>query len=101
MSIMSSSRILFCSLAIILAGCGGAKSYKLSEMNEPDKAKQLLEDLSPTERTLLTNYILAHSMTGDIDYKTTVGDAIAAQEQANKAQAEQQQKVQQIKDAIK
>lgn len=101
MSIMSLSRISICSLAIILAGCGGAKSYKLSEMNEPDKAKQLLEELSPSERTLLTNYVIAHSMTGDIDYKTTVGDAIAAQEQANKTKQEQQQKLQNAANAIK
>jgi hypothetical protein len=71
-----------CLAAGLLAGCGGVRSAKLSEMKDPEVSKKMLEDLSQEERMLLVGYIASHM--ADLNYKTTIGDAIDQQRAAEK-----------------
>jgi hypothetical protein len=68
-------------LAAVVAGCSSdPRDIKLSEMNQPEHATSLLEELSPDERELLARYVVTNSRT--LDYKLTVGEAlrVAAEE---------------------
>ena len=64
-----------------LSACGNsAKDLKLSEMGEPQNKKSILEQLTPDERNLLTQYMTSHAMRGGIDYTVKIGDAIKEQQ---------------------
>ncbi|MCL2656357.1 MAG: hypothetical protein FWD62_02865 [Betaproteobacteria bacterium] len=63
-------------LATVLAACNGPTDIKLSEVQQPENQKKLLEVLSPEDRNALNTYVLNHTMKGDLDYKTTVKEAI-------------------------
>lgn len=62
---------------LFLAACSGPLDIKLSEMNDPEKARLLLETMTPEERNLMTSYIMNHTIAQDLDYKVTVKQAIA------------------------
>ena len=64
-------------LVATLAACSGPTDIKMSEINEPDNAKKLLEALSPQDRAALQGYLIEHTMNNTLDYKTTVKQAIA------------------------
>ena len=78
------------SLLAVATGCSSdARDIKLSEMNQPEHASLLLEELSADERDLLGRYVAAHAVRRDLDYKLTVGEALqaAASEQAAEEEA--------------
>ncbi|GGX85158.1 hypothetical protein GJV26_08025 [Massilia dura] len=91
---------LFISTAL-LAGCGDSKDAKLSEMNEPEIAKELQEELTPEERKLLQTYVIKHTMKNDIDYKMTVEDAIDAQREENEEIAKIQKRAAEVANEIR
>ena len=64
-------------LLATLAACSGPTDIKLSEMNQPENAKKLLEALSPQDRAALQGYVIEHTLNNTLDYKVTVKQAIA------------------------
>lgn len=71
--------------ALLLAACSqDIRDVKLSEMNQPENSKKLLEDLSQSERETIAYYVAERSVRGDIDYTVTIGDVLelAAKEKA-------------------
>ena len=71
---------LQCALIIgLLTACSGPTDIKLSEMNDPENAKKLLETLSAQDRAALALYMVTHTLSNDLDYKVTVKQAIEAQ----------------------
>lgn len=71
-------KLILAALVAALAACSGPADIKLSEMNQPENAKKLLETLSPQDRAALQAYVMRHTMQKDIDYKMTVKAAIEA-----------------------
>ncbi|WP_298601329.1 hypothetical protein [uncultured Zoogloea sp.] len=71
-------KLILAALVAALAACSGPTDIKLSEMNQPENAKKLLETLSPQDRAALQAYVMRHTMQKDIDYKMTVKEAIEA-----------------------
>ncbi len=71
-------KLILAALVATLAACGGPADIKLSEMNQPENAKKLLETLSPQDRAALQAYVMRHTMQKDIDFKMTVKEAIEA-----------------------
>ena len=71
-------KLILAVLVAVLAACSGPTDIKLSEMNQPENAKKLLETLSPQDRAALQAYVMRHTMQKDIDYKMTVKEAIEA-----------------------
>lgn len=72
-------------VALLLAGCSqDIRDVKLSEMNQPENAKKLLEDLTVEERNAIAYYVGERTARGDIDFKMTIGDVLelAAKEKA-------------------
>ncbi len=71
---------LQCALIIgLLTACSGPTDIKLSEMNDPEKAMELIKTLSAPDRAALAQYMVKHAMSNDLDYKVTVKQAIEAQ----------------------
>ena len=66
-----------------LAACSGPTDIKLSEMNQPENAKKLLEALSPEDRAALQGYVISRMMNNTIDYKITVKEAIKTYKKEN------------------
>ena len=88
-------QILFVAMAaVVLFACSGPTDVKLSEMNQPENAKKLLETLSPEDRSALQSYVIEHTMRNDIDYKMTVREAIEARKK-------EMAQIQNVRDAIK
>jgi tetrahydromethanopterin S-methyltransferase subunit C len=74
--------VVLVSVVALLAGCsGGVKSAKLSEMSDPKISQQMLE-LSAEERGYLVAYMVIHA--ADLNYKTTIGEAIKEGEKLSK-----------------
>lgn len=71
-------KLILAAFVAMLAACSGPTDIKLSEMNQPENAKKLLETLSPQDRAALQAYVMRHTMQKDIDYKMTVKEAIEA-----------------------
>lgn len=82
-------KLILAALVAALAACSGPTDIKLSEMNQPENAKKLLETLSPQDRAALQAYVMRHTMQKDIDYKMTVKEAI----EASKAEVAKEQGV--------
>lgn len=80
-----------------LAGCSGPRDITLSAMNEPENSKKLLETLSAEEQTLLRQYVVKHSMAGDLDQKKTIKQAIEAQKAEAADEAKGKAMISQIK----
>jgi len=81
-------KLVYAALVTMLVACSGPTDIKLSEMNEPQNAKKLLEALSPEDRAALQGYLVKHMLRNDIDYKMTVKEAI----KAYKTESEQERK---------
>lgn len=67
--------MLLCGL---LAACSGPLDMKLSELSQPENNQKLLEAISPEDMKALRSYMARHAIKGDIDYRMTVKQAIAA-----------------------
>ena len=80
---MNKSLITSACAILLLAACSGPLDTKLSEMNEPAKAKALLEAMTPEERGLLQQYVVKKTLNQTIDYKTAVKQAISEQRKLN------------------
>lgn len=65
-------------LPLFLAACSGPLDITLSGMGDPEKARLVLETMTPEERSLMSSYIINHTMAQDLDDKVTVKQAIAA-----------------------
>lgn len=82
-------KLILAALVAVLAACSSPTDIKLSEMNQPENTKKLLETLSPQERNALQAYVVSHTMHKDIDYNMTVKEAI----EAHMAEVAQKQRV--------
>ncbi|MCL2523393.1 MAG: hypothetical protein FWF20_04840 [Betaproteobacteria bacterium] len=69
-------KFAFAALAVLLAACSGPLDYTIAESNEPEKARKILEALSPEDRQAFQTYVANHTMKGDLDYKTTIKEAV-------------------------
>lgn len=65
-------------LPLFLAACSGPLDITLSEMGDPEQARLLLETMTAEERSLMSSYIINHTMARDLDGNVTVKQAIAA-----------------------
>ncbi|WP_460199037.1 hypothetical protein ACE15N_21780 (plasmid) [Xanthomonas campestris pv. passiflorae] len=75
--------VLAVAVVTLFPGCGGdVRDLKLSEMSNPETQQKLLEALTPEERNLVTMYVATRNMAGDLDYNTTVAEAIENQRQS-------------------
>ncbi len=70
--------MLITAMIAFLSACSDPTDLKLSETNEPENAKKLLETLSPEDLSMLKEYVINHAMENNIDYKMTVKEAIEA-----------------------
>ena len=91
---MMKNLLSLAAMSLLLIACSGALDTKLSEMNEPEKARKLLEALSPEELRLLQTYVVHKTMDRSIDYKMTVKEALHAQRKEN-------EQLMAVKDAIR
>lgn len=66
------------SLAVLLAGCSASTDIQIADMNQPEKAAEAIKALSPEDQRAYAEYVAEHRMTGDLDGKMTVQEAVKA-----------------------
>lgn len=65
-------------LAALLAGCSAPTDTQLADMSQPKKAAEAIKALSPEDQRAYAEYVAEHRMTGDLDGKMTVQEAVKA-----------------------
>ncbi|MCL2635756.1 MAG: hypothetical protein FWD50_03890 [Betaproteobacteria bacterium] len=73
-------KFVLIALTALLTACGSPLDYTLAESNEPEKARKILEALSPEDQQALNTFVMNRAASGKgLDYKMTIREAIKAE----------------------